>query len=99
MVAGLTVGVFTALWAVLHSRRNLRRVYEPRALLAPTEKRPQDLPSGAGFWKTVFALPDQEIIVANGPDAYFFLRFIKVFGIHMLLPYFVLTFAICIPLA
>ena len=35
----------------------------------------------------------------NGPDAYFFVRFLKVFGLHMMLPYFLLTCIVCIPLA
>jgi hypothetical protein len=99
VVALITVGAFSALWIVLHGKANLRRVYQPRAILAPESKRPQELPGGPlPFWKTVFSLPDKEIIVANGVDAYLFLRFIKVFGLFMLLPYFLLTFIILIPL-
>jgi hypothetical protein len=99
VVAGITIGVLTALWLALHSRQNLRRVYQPRTLLAPESKKPSELPSGPiPFWKTVFALPDTEIIVANGVDAYLFLRFLKVFGLFMLVPYFLLTFIILIPL-
>ena len=58
------------------------------------------LPSGIfGFWGKVWSLPDAELIVANGPDAYFFVRFLKIFGWLMLLPYFILSFVVCIPLA
>jgi len=99
VVACVTVGALSLLWLVLHSRHNLRRVYQPRTILAPESKRPNGLPDGPlPFWKTVFSVPDTEIIVANGVDAYFFLRFIRVFGLYMLVPYFLLTFIILIPL-
>jgi calcium permeable stress-gated cation channel len=100
VVAAITVGAFTTVWLVLHSRKNLRRVFQPRVELAPESKRPQPLPDNlVGFWKGVFGTPDQDVIVANGLDAYFFVRFLKVFGMQMLVPYFLLTFIICIPLA
>jgi hypothetical protein len=100
VVAGITVGALTVFWLVLHGRRNLNRVYQPRVDLAPKAKRPMPIPSGIlPFWRTVFAAPDTEIIVANGVDAYLFVRFLKVFGLYMLVPYFILTFAVCIPLS
>ncbi|ORY30595.1 hypothetical protein BCR39DRAFT_529076 [Naematelia encephala] len=100
VVAGITVGVFTSLWLVLHSRRNLRRVYQPRVELAPESKRPEPLPSGVvSHWRTVFMQPDADIIIANGLDAYFFVRFLKVFGLQMLLPYFLLSCIILIPVS
>ncbi|OCF37292.1 hypothetical protein I317_06862 [Kwoniella heveanensis CBS 569] len=100
VVAGITVGAFTTLWVVLHSRKTLKRVFEPRVVLAPEGKRPTPLPSGIfAYWKTVFTTPDQDIIVSNGPDAYFFVRFLKVFGLEMLLPYWILTFVICVPVS
>ncbi|WRT68034.1 uncharacterized protein IL334_005009 [Kwoniella shivajii] len=99
VVAGITVGVLTSVWLILHSKGTLKRVFQPRALLAPDAKKPAALPSGIGaYWKTIlFQTPDTDLIVSNGPDAYFFLRFIKVFGLKMLLPYFLLSFVICIP--
>lgn len=100
VVAGITVGAFTALWLVLHGRRNLKRVYQARTELAPVSKRPPELPSGlVAFWRTVFKTPDTEIIVANGVDAYLFARFLRVFGVEMLVPYFLLTFIILIPVS
>lgn len=100
VVACITVGALSAVWFILHGRKNLRHVFQPRVDSAPKVKRPQMLPSGLfPFWTSVFAVPDKEIIVANGPDAYFFVRFLKVFGLHMLVPYFLLTFVICIPLS
>lgn len=100
VTAGVTVGVFTAIWAILHGSKKLRRVFQPRVELAPKAKRPEQLPDGIfSFWRTVFATPDKEIIVANGPDAYLFVRYLKVFGIYMMLPYILLTIAICLPVS
>jgi len=100
VTAGITVGAFTTIWAVLHGRSKLRRVYQPRTELAPEGKRPTALPDGIfAFWKTVINTHDQDIIVANGLDAYFFVRFLKVFGIKLLLPYAFLSVVICIPVA
>ncbi|WVF68794.1 hypothetical protein IAT40_003566 [Kwoniella sp. CBS 6097] len=100
VVAGITVGAFTVLWVILHGRKTLKRVFEPRVVLAPEGKRPTPLPSGIfAYWKTIFTTPDQDVIVSNGPDAYFFIRFIKVFGLEMLLPYWILTFVICVPVS
>lgn len=100
IVAGITVGAFTTVWLVLHRSKRLREVFQPRVDKAPRSKRPPMLPDGPlAFWKTVFSLPDKEIIVANGPDAYFFVRYLKIFGLYMLGPYFFLTCAILIPVS
>nr|XP_019045367.1 hypothetical protein I302_05756 [Kwoniella bestiolae CBS 10118]OCF24297.1 hypothetical protein I302_05756 [Kwoniella bestiolae CBS 10118] len=99
VTAGITVGALTAVWLILHNRQKLKRVFQPRSLLAPDAKKPPVLPSSIfGYWKTILiTTPDTDLIVSNGPDAYFFIRFIKIFGLKMLLPYFLLTFVICIP--
>ncbi|AAW47229.1 conserved hypothetical protein [Cryptococcus deneoformans JEC21] len=100
VVAGITVGAFSALWLVLHGRKDLQRVFQPRTILPPESKRPQPLPSGIiAFWKTLIQTPDQDIITSNGPDAYFYVRFLKVFGFQMLIPYEILTCAILIPVS
>ncbi|WVQ84358.1 hypothetical protein IAT38_006510 [Cryptococcus sp. DSM 104549] len=100
VVAGITVGAFSAVWLILHSRKSLQQVFQPRTVLPPEGKRPPVLPSNIfGFWKTVFGTPDTDIIVSNGPDAYFYIRFMKVFGLQMLVPYVILTIAVCVPLA
>lgn len=100
VTAAITVGVFTAAWLYLHSRKDLNRVFQPRTELAPEGKRPPPLPRNIiGYWRTVFSVPDQDVIVANGVDAYLFIRFLKVFGIQMLVPYVILTFAICVPIS
>jgi hypothetical protein len=100
VTAAITVGVFTTVWLVLHRSKRLREVFQPRVEKAPLSKKPPMLPDGPlAFWKTVFGLPDKEIIVANGPDAYFFVRYLKVFGIYMLVPYVLLSCIICIPVS
>ena len=101
VVAAITLTAFTAVWAILHSRKNLAtRVYQPRVEFAPDGKKPKPLPLGViSFWRTVIDTPDQDLIVANGLDSYLFVRFLKVFGIKLLIPYFLLTFVVCIPLA
>ena len=99
-MAGITVGVLTSVWLLLHNRKNLHKVFQPRRELVPESKRPPELPTGTlSFWKTVWSLPDKEIIVANGLDAYLFLRYIKVFGVQMLGPYVILSIAICVPIS
>ncbi|WWC88432.1 uncharacterized protein L201_003343 [Kwoniella dendrophila CBS 6074] len=101
VTAAITVGALTALWLLLHKNEKFRKVFQPRRVLSPDGKKPAELPSGVfSFWRTIlFNTPDTDIIISNGPDAYFFLRFIKVFGLKMLLPFFILTFIICIPAA
>lgn len=101
VTAAITVGVFTTVWLVLHRSKRLRDVFQPRSEKAPLMKRPAtQLPDGPlAFWKTVFSLPDKEIIVANGPDAYFFIRYLKIFGLYMLVPYVFLTCAVLIPVS
>ncbi len=100
VVAVITVGAFTAVWLVLHAA-SLNQVF-PAAMStsAPESKRPDPLPSGIGaFWKTVLSTPDANIIASQGPDAYFFVRFLQGIRIQMLVPLLFLTFVVCIPLA
>lgn len=94
----ITVGVCLLFWLVFHNRKSLIRVFQPRTYLAPKEKRPEVLPGQPiSWWRRVFSLDDSEVLQANGPDAYFFLRYVKIFGFYMLVPYFVLTFAALLP--
>ncbi|WVO14302.1 hypothetical protein L204_101934 [Cryptococcus depauperatus] len=100
VTAGITVGAFSTVWLVLHGRSGLVRVFQPRTILPPQSKRPQPLPSGIiSFWKTLFMTPDEDIIASNGPDAYFYIRYMKVFGLQMLVPYLILTCTILIPVS
>lgn len=100
VTAAITVGALTTVWLVLHRSKRLREVFQPRVDKAPDAKKPQALPdSPLSFWRTVFKLPDYEIIVANGPDAYFFVRYLKIFGLYMLAPYVLLSCAVLIPVS
>ena len=100
VTASITVGALSAVWLLLHRSKRLQEVFQPRVEKAPLSKRPPMLPGGpVAFWKTVFSLPDKEIIVANGPDAYFFVRYLKIFGLYMMAPYVFLTCAILIPVS
>ena len=100
VTAAITVGALTTVWLVLHRSKRLRDVFQPRVDKAPDVKKPPALPdSPLSFWRTVFKLPDYELIVANGPDAYFFVRYLKIFGLYMLVPYVLLTCAVLIPVS
>lgn len=96
VTGAVVVGALSALFVVLH--RKYKHVYQSRLELAPPDKKPPVLPTGIiSWWKTVLSTPDELIIEMNGLDAYLFVRFLKVFGVWMLIPYFLLTCIILIP--
>ncbi|KAI5449824.1 phosphate metabolism protein 7 [Naganishia albida] len=94
------VGALSAVFFLLYRNPKLQRVYQARHELAPDEKRPAALPRGiVPWWKTILTSPDKLIIEQNGLDAYFFLRFIKIFGLFLLVPYFLLTWIVLMPVS
>ncbi|KAF8335823.1 uncharacterized protein EI90DRAFT_3120088 [Cantharellus anzutake] len=96
----LAVAAFTGGWRLFYKRKRFRRVFQPRVELAVLGKQPHPLPDGVfSWWKTILETPDEMIIVTNGLDAYFFVRFIKVFGLYLLGPYAILTCAVLVPVA
>jgi hypothetical protein len=99
VTACITVGGCVAFWLVFHGRKSLRRVYQPRTVLEPkTISQFGQLPTQPiQWWHKIFTLDDKEVLYLNGPDAYFFLRFIKVFGLYLLVPYVFLTLVVCVP--
>ncbi|KAF8335819.1 uncharacterized protein EI90DRAFT_2912545 [Cantharellus anzutake] len=100
LIVGLiTVAVFTVAWFLL--RKRFRRVFQPRVdVTVPGKQPPDPLPDGVvSWWETILGTPDKAIIAANGLDAYFFVRFLKVFGLHLLGPFVFLSCAVLIPLA
>lgn len=102
LITGLiTVGVCAAFWFIFRNRKSLKRVFQPRTELAPEGKRPPaELPQGVfAYWLQIFSTPDREVLRINGPDAYFFVRYCKVFGMEMIAPYIFFTFAACVPAA
>ncbi|KDR75323.1 hypothetical protein GALMADRAFT_226985 [Galerina marginata CBS 339.88] len=87
----LEVGAFLVL------KQRLWRIYSPRTVLPPPNKRAEELPSGP--WKWIPALltsPAEDIIHKNGLDAYMFLRFIRLLLIIFLV-FTISTFLIIVP--
>lgn len=101
VTAAITCGVCLGFWLIFRNRKNLIRVFQPRSVLAEDDKKEEPMPTGIfSFWKTVFkSLDDTEVLRLNGPDAYFFVRYLKVIGLHLMFPTFLITFAACIPAA
>ncbi|KAG7531583.1 hypothetical protein FFLO_04242 [Filobasidium floriforme] len=96
LVVGAAVAGALGLVLLVLSKK-YKRVYESRMMLATDGKRPPPLPTGFALVKAIIQTPDDLIIEQNGLDAYLFVRFIKVFGIWMLVPYFLLTWIILMP--
>ncbi|KAF9567911.1 DUF221-domain-containing protein [Agrocybe pediades] len=87
----LEVGAFIIL------KRRLWRIYSPRTVLPPPDKRAKELPPGLWRWvPAVITTPVEDIIAKNGLDAYMFLRFIRLLIIIFLL-FTWSTFIIIIP--
>lgn len=85
VIGAITIGVCLVFWAIFHARKNLTRVFQPRTILGAPDKRPNRLPDGIfGWWKTIFKVNDEQILYINGADAYFAVRYLKVFGVFLL---------------
>ncbi|KAL1413095.1 phosphate metabolism protein 7 [Vanrija albida] len=99
VTAAITVGVCLLFWLIFHSRKSLVRVFQPRTTdIKLAEERPETLPDNpVSWWRRVFSLDDFEVLELNGPDAYFFIRYIKVFGVYMLIPYTIIAIAALVP--
>ncbi|EIN09034.1 DUF221-domain-containing protein [Punctularia strigosozonata HHB-11173 SS5] len=96
LVVGVVVfAVYMIAFFLLHGR--YRHIYQPRTLLAPVSKRPPELPPGFFAWFGAIArAPDILVFDMNGPDAYFFVRFIRLMCL-ILLPVWILTWAVLMP--
>ncbi|BEJ14084.1 hypothetical protein CspHIS471_0312580 [Cutaneotrichosporon sp. HIS471] len=85
VIGAVTIGVCFVFWGAFHARKNLIRVFQPRIELGAPDKRPEKLPNNPlGWWKTIFQVRDEHIITVNGPDAYFAVRYLKIFGVCLL---------------
>jgi hypothetical protein len=85
------VGAFIVL------KRKLWRVYSPRTVLPPPDKRAPELPPGPWKWIPVLLTsPLEDIIHKNGLDAYMFLRFIKLL-MAIFLVFTLTSFLVIIP--
>lgn len=85
VIGAVTIGVCLVFWGVFHARTSLMRVFQPRVELGAPDKRPNRLPNNPiGWWKTIFQVKDEHILYINGADAYFAVRYIKIFGVGLL---------------
>ena len=98
LVVGLVVlAVFIGFFIFLHNRA--RHIFQPRNALAPPNKRAPDLPSHVVGWFTfIWREPDISILHINGPDAYFFVRFMGLM-LKIFVPFWFITWAILMPVA
>ncbi|KAL8279899.1 hypothetical protein RQP46_007749 [Phenoliferia psychrophenolica] len=98
LVLGLIVlGVLLVIWFVLHGKD--QRLFQPRTILPPLGARAPPLEnSPIGWLKGVISAPDSLVLEAQGPDAYFFLRFVRM-GLMIFGPFFLLTWVVLMPVA
>lgn len=97
-VIGLVVlAVFIVIFLFLHNRA--RHVFQPRNVLAPPNKRAPDLPTHVIGWFTfIWREPDISILHINGPDAYFFVRFMRLM-LKIFIPFWFITWAVLMPVS
>ncbi|EIN13115.1 DUF221-domain-containing protein [Punctularia strigosozonata HHB-11173 SS5] len=94
------VAVFIAcitIFYCLHTK--YRNIYQPRTFLTPVHKRPRPLPLSFFPWFAALARArDAHILAMNGPDAYFFVRFIRLLCM-ILIPVWVVAWAVLMPIS
>ncbi|SCV73533.1 BQ2448_7459 [Microbotryum intermedium] len=97
-LTGLVVlGALLVVWFALRKRN--QAVYAPRTIFPPPEKRAPDLPTNPIQWvKTVVSTPTDMILRSQGPDTYFFMRFIRL-AVMIFAPFFIITWVILMPIA
>ncbi|KAH7922752.1 DUF221-domain-containing protein [Leucogyrophana mollusca] len=90
-IFGIEVGVFTLL------RPYFKQIYEPRALVPVEKERVKPLVAGMFTWPiAVFKANYRDIQAVNGPDAYLFVRFLRMM-VRMLLPIWFISWAVLLP--
>ncbi|KAH7910261.1 hypothetical protein BJ138DRAFT_1127011 [Hygrophoropsis aurantiaca] len=90
-VFGIEIGVFTLL------RPYFKNIYEPRTLVPVTKDRVKPLLTGMFTWPiAVFKADYKDILDVNGPDAYLFVRFLRMI-IRILLPIWIISWAVLLP--
>ncbi|PFH49884.1 hypothetical protein AMATHDRAFT_75949 [Amanita thiersii Skay4041] len=91
IVFGVELGVFTLI------RPYFKAIYEPRTYVPPPSKRCKPLSSNMFLWPwAIFKADHRAIINANGMDAYFFVRFLRMM-VKVFLPIWVLSWAVLLP--
>ena len=98
LVVGLVVfAVFFVVFLFLHNRA--RPIFQPRNTIAPPNKRAPDLPTHVIGWFTAICRePEITILRINGPDAYFFIRFMRLM-LKIFVPFWFITWAILMPVS
>lgn len=98
LVVGLIVfAVFFALFLFLHNRA--RPIFQPRNTLAAPNKRAPDLPTHVVGWFTaILREPEISVLHINGPDAYFFIRFMRLM-LKIFVPFWFITWALLMPVS
>ncbi|KIM46819.1 hypothetical protein M413DRAFT_16459 [Hebeloma cylindrosporum] len=90
-IFGIELAVFTLI------RPYFKAIYEPRTYVPKPEKRIAPLSKNAFRWPlAVFEADYRGIISANGLDAYFFVRFLRVM-VFILLPIWLVSWAVLLP--
>ncbi len=92
IVFGAELALFTLL------RPYFKAIYEPRTYVPAPSKRIQPLSSSIFLWPiAVFKADYNDIIKANGMDAYFFVRFLRMMT-KILLPIWIISWAVLLPI-
>ncbi|KAJ3569623.1 hypothetical protein NP233_g4933 [Leucocoprinus birnbaumii] len=94
VVNGALLGVEVGAFLILKKR--LWRIYSPRTILPPPDKRAPQFSGMVGWLPALIRYPTEDIIDKNGLDAYMFLRYLKLL-IRIFLIFTLLTFAVIIP--
>ncbi|KAG5638302.1 hypothetical protein H0H81_000827 [Sphagnurus paluster] len=91
VVFGAEIAAFTLL------RPWFKAIYEPRTYVPPLSKRIQPLSRSLLLWPlAVYNADYREIIKANGMDAYFFVRFLRLMA-RIFLPIWFVSWAVLLP--
>ncbi|KIY65025.1 DUF221-domain-containing protein [Cylindrobasidium torrendii FP15055 ss-10] len=91
IVFGVEIAAFTIL------RPYFKAIYAPRTYVPALSKRIKELPRNIILWPlAVFNADPKDIINANGLDAYFFVRFLRLM-VKIFLPIWILSWAILLP--
>ncbi|KIL63152.1 hypothetical protein M378DRAFT_80198 [Amanita muscaria Koide BX008] len=91
IVFGVELGVFTLI------RPYFKSVYEPRTYVPPPAKRVKPLSNNMFLWPwAIYKADYRAIIKANGMDAYFFVRFLRMMVV-VFLPIWLISWAVLLP--
>ncbi|KAL6300421.1 DUF221-domain-containing protein [Sparassis latifolia] len=91
-VFGIELAAFTAV------RPYFPAIYQPRTYIPPESRRSKPLGQQFYIWPwSLYKADYRDIQVQNGPDAYFFVRFLRMM-VRILLPVWLISWAVLLPL-